>query len=587
MFHSEYVKFVKDIRSLGVLHIVTKEGELNEENRLKLSKINQLKSAVGTIEKLKIEEEIEPEINDAEELLELINDKTETENHLIQEIAITEKKRANAIPWGDFNPETITKLKDAGYKLQYFVCEEKNWDDKWIDEYNIEIVYKESKDIYFVCINIGETEFSNPNVEDVEVKHPLSYYDNLILQYGNELSTTQEELNHIAKYASPVLKSHFEKLESELFFTKVIESGEKKAEDKIIILSGWIPVAKAEEFVSFLDSERIVYLSEKAKPEDNMPIKLHNGWFSRLFEPIGELYTLPNHMELDLTPFFAPFYMLFFGFCLGDAGYGVLIMLGTLFGLAKASEKVKPLLWLGFFLGLATTVMGIVGGTVFGIMLVDQEWAWLGAYKNFLEKVDLMVLALALGYFQVVFGMVLKAVNLSRLFGFRYSIAQIGWIIIVGITIPAYALGSEGFIDASLANNIALVSGIVGAIPALFYNSPDKNIFLNFGTGLWESYGMASGLLGDVLSYIRLFALGLSSAILGSVFNSLALDLSPDTIILRQISIVLILAFGHGINIFMALLGAFVHPLRLTFVEFYKNAGFSGGGKKYNPFTVN
>ena len=84
---------------------------------------------------------------------------------------------------------------------------------------------------------------------------------------------------------------------------------------------------------------------------------------------------------------------------------------------------------------------------------------------------------------------------------------------------------------------------------------------------------------------IRLFALGLSSGILGSVFNSLAMDLSPDTIVLKQLVMILILAFGHSLNLFMALLGSFVHPLRLTFVEFYKNAGFEGGGQKYEPFS--
>lgn len=95
---------------------------------------------------------------------------------------------------------------------------------------------------------------------------------------------------------------------------------------------------------------------------------------------------------------------------------------------------------------------------------------------------------------------------------------------------------------------------------------------------------MATGLLGDTLSYIRLFALGLSSGILGSVFNSLAFGMAPDIPIVKQIVIVLILLIGHSINIFMSALGSLVHPMRLTFVEFYKNAGFAGGGREYTPF---
>ncbi len=95
---------------------------------------------------------------------------------------------------------------------------------------------------------------------------------------------------------------------------------------------------------------------------------------------------------------------------------------------------------------------------------------------------------------------------------------------------------------------------------------------------------MATGLLGDVLSYVRLFALGLSGGILASVFNSLAVGMSPDNAIVGPVVAILIFLIGHAINIFMNVLGAIVHPVRLTFVEFYKNAEFTGGGKKYTPF---
>lgn len=95
---------------------------------------------------------------------------------------------------------------------------------------------------------------------------------------------------------------------------------------------------------------------------------------------------------------------------------------------------------------------------------------------------------------------------------------------------------------------------------------------------------MVTGLLGDTLSYIRLFALGISSAVLGLVFNDLAMNMSPDVPGVKQLVMLIILLFGHSVNLFMAGLGSFVHPMRLTFVEFYKNAGFEGGGKKYRPY---
>ena len=107
---------------------------------------------------------------------------------------------------------------------------------------------------------------------------------------------------------------------------------------------------------------------------------------------------------------------------------------------------------------------------------------------------------------------------------------------------------------------------------------------MNIGLGLWDSYNMATGLLGDILSYVRLFALGLQVASWPVVFNSLAVGMSPDNVIAGPIVMVLIFVIGHAINIFMNVLGAMVHPMRLTFVEFFKNAGYEGGGKEYNPF---
>lgn len=115
---------------------------------------------------------------------------------------------------------------------------------------------------------------------------------------------------------------------------------------------------------------------------------------------------------------------------------------------------------------------------------------------------------------------------------------------------------------------------------------PGKNPFVNLGSALWTTYNVASGLLGDTLSYIRLFAIGLTGSILGGVFNQLAIDQTAGLPFWIQYPLmIVILLFGHGLNIALALISSFVHPLRLTFVEFYKNSEFEGGGKPYTPLS--
>ena len=256
-------------------------------------------------------------------------------------------------------------------------------------------------------------------------------------------------------------------------------------------------------------------------------------------------------------------------------------------GIAKKYiPKMKDILSLAQWLGLATIIFGCLSGTFFGIPLIDADIPFLkNIQKYMLDTNKLFNLALILGGIQIIFGMFVKVFNIKKSQGFRYSFSTIGWLtLLVGSGI-LFGLKSGEIISkptAGLVQNIILV---IAAILIFPLNHPRRNILVNIGAGIWDAYGMISGIFGDLLSYIRLFALSISGGILGFVFNQLATSLRPDNIILGPLVMIIILVLGHTINIFMCALGAFVHPMRLTFVEFYKNAGFTGGGKPYTPFV--
>lgn len=582
IYHNDYKSFLKKLREKGVVHIVQREQELDDELSEKLELISKIKDTASFLDSLEPSESKKNKQADTNEILEEIQTLRDRIEHLENEIIVWQKDYDRIAPWGDFSHKTLEGLKNNNIVVKFYMLHENRFEEIAQTQTVFE-VNRVGTDVYFMLIDIENA--SKIEAEEVELNETPEEITNKIADAKKEIENCYIELKSYTEYID-FLKEEAINIQKGIDFDKATKSGTAEVEEKVIILEGWVPKPDSEALNQMLDEEKILHINHKPQLEEKVPIKLKNNWFTRLFESIGELYTLPSYKEIDLTPFFAPFYMLFFGFCLGDAGYGLLITLGTIYGLTKVKPKFKPILKLGMFLGIATTIMGIVSGTFFGIMLLDQSWPWLSGLKKIMMDNDqLMMFALALGYVQVVFGMFIKAANKGKIYGFKYSISQYGWIVIVLVSIPALALGNQGIISAELGNRIAIVSAIIGAIPAFFYNSPGKNPFLNFGMGLWDSYQTASGLLGDVLSYIRLFALGISSAILGNVFNTLAMELSPDTIILRQIVMVLILAFGHSLNFFMAALGSFVHPLRLTFVEFYKNAGFNGGGDKYEPFN--
>ncbi|HCY00976.1 MAG TPA: V-type ATP synthase subunit I, partial [Bacteroidales bacterium] len=334
----------------------------------------------------------------------------------------------------------------------------------------------------------------------------------------------ESRINELSSFVAQ-LEASKDELVNQLEINSVTLSAEKQAEDKVLILTGWVPKPKNDEFVEFIEQESIIYVSERAKREDSAPILLKNNRFARLFEPIGSLFTNPTYGELDLTSLFAPFFMMFFGFCLGDAGYGLVLLFGAAIFKRKANKKMRPILSLVQWLALATIIFGIITGTFFGIELVNVEIPFIQKFKNmFLDQNQLFALALIVGAIQIVFGMFVKAANEIRLWGWMHSITTFSWLLLI--------LGSGTFYGLSMVEGVnvefmglahKIILG-VAAIGILFFNSPGKNPFVNFGLGLWGIYNMVTGLFGDILSYIRLFALGLSSAILGSVFNSLPLE---------------------------------------------------------------
>ena len=226
-------------------------------------------------------------------------------------------------------------------------------------------------------------------------------------------------------------------------------------------------------------------------------------------------------------------------------------------------------------------------GGIFGISL---PWA---SDKDYIFSQDnLMMVSILIGIIQVLLGKTIGAYKKGRQLGWKHSLAGYAWVLLLIALGLIYGLPKAEIVLPSAVNYVLYCVAGLAVLVAFFYNSPGKNPFVNLGSGLWTTYETASGLLGDSLSYIRLFAIGLTGGILGSVFNQLALSCVPASgsgasvvsYVVGWIAALLILLFGHGINFGIAMIGAFVHPLRLTFVEYYKNSEFEGGGKPYTPF---
>ena len=586
VYYKEYEQFLERLRELGVVHIFTKSQGVAEnqelQNRIRLA--GRYAAAIKFLQGLNVvADKYEVEAKTGEKALELLTELQNKQQQLAHKRQALEKEIASLEPWGDFEAENIERLRKAGYVVNFYICSEKQFNDEWISDYNATVINKIGSKVYFVTVT---SDKETPELEVEYAKLPeksLSGLKAAVESMISDINNIESNINELAKKSISDLEVAQKKIYSEIEFSKVVLTGDSLADNKLVLLEGWVPEVKSEDVKSFMDNQGAYYEISAPTPEDNVPILFKNDKFSRLFEPIIRLYMLPKYNELDLTPFFAPFFMLFFGLCLGDTGYGAFMVLAvTVYRLMakNISSGMKPILTLVQILGASTMVCGLLTGTCFGFNLYDIQLPFLQKMKETiaLDNQQMFNLSLILGGIQIIFGMMLKAVNQAIQLGFKYAVGTIGWIFVILSSAIAFAGAME------MGGTVHMVFVVVGLLMAYLYNSPGKNVFVNIGLGLWDSYNMATGLLGDILSYVRLFALGLSGGILASVFNSLASGMSPDNVIAGPIVMVLIFVIGHSINIFMNVLGAMVHPMRLTFVEFFKNSGYEGGGKEYSPF---
>lgn len=608
VFYKEYEEFLQRLHDMGVIHVQQREqgqisnAALADDVRL-LSRCNL---AITALEPLlpkeskgaKDSKDLK-DLKDAKDFKDLKDSKDLTAlsdpsavldayDALLAEKAATEqrlaalrKDEAQLLPWGDFDPASVRRLADAGYEMNFFACPARAYDEEWAQKYNTIIVNHGKQKLYFLTVT-APGHFPDINAEQCHLPNvALSAVQQQIAAEEASLAAFDQRLADFAAAHVGTLQEARAQLDDHIDFARVRLTGEPVAADKLILLQGWAPAKSIDDIRANLDASGQFYQIDDPTPEDEIPIQLSNNKFARLFEPLTKLYMLPQYNELDLTLFFAPFFMLFFGLCLGDIGYG-LLMIVALPIFTKLFKLINPDFskWLVVLFGASTMLCGLLSGSFFGFSLYSLDIPFVQKMKEFLfvDNSTMFTVSLCIGVVQILFGMVLKAVNLTIQLGFKYALSTIGWFLLL-VTIGVAVLTKTPF-----SNPVVIALLCLAAVGILFFQSPGKNLFLNVGMALWDAYNMATGLLGDVLSYVRLFALGLSGGILANVFNSMAVGMSPKTPVIGFLVTALIFCVGHALNIFMNILGAVVHPMRLTFVEFFKNAGYTGGGEEYHPF---
>ena len=562
LLSSDKESFLADLRELGVVDIKRSDKAVDGTSEQMLEQIRLAKEEIRLVEK-------------------------GTDAHLEELLTRAGEQRALAAsirPWGDFDPARIEELGALGVVTRFYCCPRKQYDPAWEQNHALQIISEDEKTLWFVVMDEGEC-----NLPLKEVPAPACSYSEA-LAGAESLEAEIEQYRKLLegrKAELPALEAALKERTDELNLYLAASAGESAAEQYLSCFEGYAPQENRESILAAVQNMDVIVLDAAAAVEDNPPIKLRNNKFVSMFEMLTDMYGRPAYDGFDPTPFISIFFMLFFAFCMGDAGYGlILIVLGLLLKKVKSFASFSPLV---VTLGAATTVIGFLFHTFFSCDIAT--WAWIpdAVKKVFLPSKIMgfdgtMVLSIIVGIVHISLAMIVKTVMATRNKGFLNSLSTWGWTLLIvgGVVVGLFSL--IGVLNAAATKWIIIVLGVLSALGIFLLNNLHRNPLLNIGSGLWETYNTATGLLGDVLSYLRLYALGLAGSMLGLAFNSIGMMIVGDgSSALLWIPAVLVFIVGHVLNIAMAALGAFVHPLRLNFLEFFKNSGYEASGRKYNP----
>lgn len=411
----------------------------------------------------------------------------------------------------------------------------------------------------------------------------ISSLKNKIETCSKEAQRLTEQLK-VAATSSKLLKKGFDMVTLQIDDQKVRENIFQT--QSVFALTGWLTENDMDKVKNILDKYPCYYTMVQPEEGDDPPIKLKNNKFVEPYEMITEMYSLPTPDGIDPTPVLTPFFILFFGMMLADAGYGLILFLLCFIGLKKLKPDegfLKNAMNIGVACGLSTIFWGVMYGGYFGNLVTQVAESWFGVtvtvpavFDPLNDPMSVMLLSLILGAIHLFAGMGVKIYMLAKRGHLLDGLMDIGLWYVLLIGLPMLALP----VTAGIGKVLSIV-GAVGLI--LTQGRHEKNIFMKLIKGVMSLYDITS-YLSDVLSYARILALGLAGGVIANVMN--IMGTMPGLNIIGVVVFVAIFAIGHAFNLAISGLGAYVHTSRLQYVEFFGKF-YEAGGRPFKPFKAN
>jgi V/A-type H+-transporting ATPase subunit I len=564
---------VLKLRSLGLLHV-------ENQNPPKAQDIALLKDDIDlvnrTISVLSREEFLRSAAN-KEQAKEIENWKV-TAKHIVdcsKRLAQLQEYSSRLVSsiaqwqeWGDFDPQSIEDLKKNNVYIRLYAVPVKEL-DKFPSQVIVKVISRSKGTAK--CAVISRENIQIPFKEIALAKTSLEKMRARLSEDKKVMQLINEDLSKQA-----VLKNKFilikQSLEKNLEFQEALYGMGQT--ESLAYIKGYIPFDGVKTLLDAAKTENWGVSIDDPSDEDNVPTLIRNPRWISIINPVFKaLEVVPGYRELDISPLFLIFLSLFFGMIIGDAGYGAIYFLFTYFMHKKFEKRVLDtrIFYLFYLFSSCAIFWGLLTGTVFG-----QEWYLNSGYRPLIPILNdtkfLQAFCFALGAFHLTLAHAWQAL---RKIPSVVALSDVGWICVLwaGFFMAKMLILNDPF---PFFGKRLLIAGLLLVV---FFTSPQKNILKTVGQGLGAVALSLMNNFTDVVSYVRLFAVGLAGVAISDTVNTLAAGLGGSSAVGKFI----ILFIGHTINITLGPLSVLVHGIRLNVLEFSGHVGLSWSGYAYKP----
>ena len=568
------------LRKLGVLHIKNLKQPACGELTILEQEISDLDKTLAIISNLKAEQQTQPE-EDTETVQSYMEEAISLENRRQINLAKLEELQAKLEwfnLWGDISKACVEELNKNGIFIRLYIFPKKDLENLLKDRFIF--VIKEDKSYAYVAI-ISQSKEQRLEYKQEEIPSiSLAEVNNIILELKYKTDYIRDKLAKFSTYKA-VFVRYRERLVKEVEFHKAKHG--MLSEEVVCWLEGFCPEESARSLVEAASDNGWGYIGRKPDDPSEVPTLIRNPRWLKIINPVFKFMgTVPGYNEFDISLWFLFFFGLFFAMIIGDAGYGVILLLLSLFARRKFKDAAGEPFILLYVLSTATIIWGAATGVWFGYEKIAKlpffNAMVIGRINSFVDgnQIFMMYLCFIIGLIHLSIAHLILA---FKIINSVVALAQLGWIAILSCL---FFIAGNLVLDKPVPS-YASVLFIAGALAVVLFSNPQKNILKGIAVSLADLPLKVISSFSDIVSYIRLFAVGTATVVVAQSFNEMALGFGMSSVLSGLIA-ALILFAGHTLNILLGLMSVVVHGIRLNMLEFSGHLNMQWMGKTFRPF---